>query len=104
MCPRTDAFKGTFSYGTHTPNQASLAGDGHPIVGDYKYGNAAQNDSFKAKYHLKHQLLHAYELHMPKLSGALSEGVREENYAPLPKKFEQILEEGFSWQHGTPED
>lgn len=82
-----------------------LAGDGHPIVGDYKYGNAAQNDSFKAKYHLKHQLLHAYELDMPKLTGALSKVSGKKFYAPLPQKFEQILkEEGFSWQHGTPED
>ena len=79
-----------------------LSGEGHPIIGDYKYGDAKLNDYFKGKYHLKHQLLHAYELCMPPLSGALSSVSEKTFYAPLPPLFDKILKgEGFSWQHGT---
>lgn len=45
--------------------RAHLASIGHPIIGDYKYGNMRVNDYFKGRYHLKHQLLHAYELEIP---------------------------------------
>lgn len=79
-----------------------LSGEGHPIIGDYKYGDGRFNDYFKGKYHLKHQLLHAGELTMPKLSGALARVSEKTFYAPFPKLFEDILKgEGFSWQHGT---
>jgi len=37
-----------------------LASIGHPIIGDNKYGDAHLNQSFKRKYDLHHQLLHAY--------------------------------------------
>lgn len=79
-----------------------LSDSGHPIVGDYKYGDSRFNDYFKGKYHLKHQLLHAYELVMPKLSGPLFSVSEKTFYAPLPKLFDEVLcGEGFSWQHGT---
>ena len=42
--------------------RAHLASIGHPIIGDFKYGDNKINEFFKEKYHLNNQLLHAYEL------------------------------------------
>ena len=42
--------------------RAHLASQNHPIIGDYKYGNRKINDSFKERYNLQSQLLHAYRL------------------------------------------
>ena len=45
--------------------RAHLASIGHPILGDYKYGNRKLND----RYGIKSQLLHAYRLEFPALPG-----------------------------------
>ena len=72
--------------------RAHLAAYGHPIIGDYKYGNRKINDAYKAKYGLTSQLLHAYRLELPTLSGPL-EAVSEKQFvAPLPKLFAKITE------------
>ncbi len=47
--------------------RAHLAYIGHPIIGDYKYGNRKINDAFKDKYHIDSQLLHAYRLILPEI-------------------------------------
>lgn len=70
-----------------------IASDGHPIAGDYKYGDRGWNDRLKAKYHLKHQLLHAAALEMPKTSGILAPLSEKTVTAPLPAQFEHILSE-----------
>lgn len=44
--------------------RAHLASIGHPIIGDYKYGDCRLNDGFK-KYGLYDQLLHACEVYFP---------------------------------------
>lgn len=82
--------------------RAHLASEGHPVLGDYKYGDRGFNEAFRKKYAVKDQLLHAYELRMPELGGALL-GLSEKNItAPVPALFWKIIEE-TSWQHGIRE-
>ncbi len=73
--------------------RAHLASCGHPIIGDYKYGNRKINDAYKQKYKLESQLLHAYRLEMPKLLQPFENISQKRFVAPLPKLFEKILEE-----------
>lgn len=46
--------------------RAHLAAIGHPVIGDYKYGDRNLNDGLKRQYGLKSQLLHASEMYFPK--------------------------------------
>lgn len=64
--------------------RAHLASQGHPIIGDYKYGLHKVNDGYKQKYKLESQLLHAYRLEMPNME--------DQFVAPLPKLFQTILD------------
>ena len=45
--------------------RAHLAGTGHPLLGDYKYGSKKWNDRYKKEWKIKDQVLHAYQLTMP---------------------------------------
>ncbi len=47
--------------------RAQLAAAGHPVLGDGKYGDIRINQAFSAAhaYPLRHQLLHAREMHFP---------------------------------------
>ena len=78
--------------------RAHLASIGHPIIGDYKYGDRAANEAYRAKYHLKHQLLHSWQLVVPEnvdkeppnpvlvaIAGKCFE-------APVPELFAKILD------------
>ena len=42
--------------------RAHLASIGHPIIGDYKYGDRKINDKYKEQYGIKSQLLHAHRV------------------------------------------
>lgn len=66
--------------------RAHLASVGHPIIGDYKYGNRKINERYKEKYQLESQLLHAYRLEMPGENG-------QQFIAPLPELFRRILDD-----------
>lgn len=66
--------------------RAHLSSVGHPIIGDYKYGNRKINDRYKEKYQLESQLLHAYRLEMPGEDG-------KQFIAPLPALFQRILDD-----------
>ena len=72
--------------------RSHLASTGHPVIGDYKYGDKKINDVYKEKYGLKSQFLHAYRLEMPKMEEELITLSEKEFTAPLPKKFTQIIE------------
>ena len=72
--------------------RAHLASQSHPIIGDYKYGNRKVNDEYKAKYGLQSQLLHAYRMELPKVSGDLATISEKEFVAPLPTLFSKILQ------------
>ena len=80
---------------TGRPHQirAHLFGDGHPIVGDPKYGDQFLNRRYQQKYRLKHQLLHAYRLVIPENAGEPLNLSGKEFYAPLPELFRTILED-----------
>lgn len=71
--------------------RAHLASIGHPIAGDYKYGNRTANERLKSEYKLTHQLLHAYRLEMPAITGELENLSNKIFTAPLPKRFTNIL-------------
>ena len=45
--------------------RAHLASIGHPIIGDYKYGNKQINDIYKHKYGITDQMLHSWKLVFP---------------------------------------
>ncbi|MCM1248073.1 MAG: RNA pseudouridine synthase [Lachnoclostridium sp.] len=101
--------------------RAQLAAMGHPIIGDFKYGDKKQNQYFREKYGLESQLLHACCIIFPKSgfketltekdalarkaaltqkdvfaeTDALKEVWGRSFTAPCPKLFEKIAEELF---------
>jgi len=85
--------------------RAHLASIGLPLLGDTKYGsetgNTAQStsveklNSINRALHLRYQLLHAYLLQFPKLTGALSEVSEKIITVEPPAKFARAAEELF---------
>ncbi len=71
--------------------RAHLAALGHPVIGDNKYGNIMLNRSFRKEYGIRNQLLHAYELIMPKLNGSLDNISGQTFTAKLPGEFETVV-------------
>ncbi len=75
--------------------RAHLASIGHPIIGDFKYGDQKTNHYFKKNYELSSQLLHSYEMEFPKLEGPLSHLSGRTFTAKLPQQFERIKRKLF---------
>lgn len=71
--------------------RAHLSSIGHPIIGDGKYTSPEVNLRYRQIYGLRHQLLHAGELEIPKLCTGLSYLSGKRFCAPLPAMFERIL-------------
>ena len=68
-----------------------LAGIGHPILGDYKYGNRGINDACKKEFGFCSQLLHAYRVEFPDYLSGLPNCSGLVITAPLPETFKLRL-------------
>lgn len=73
--------------------RAHLASIGHPVLGDYKYGDRRLNETMKARYGLRSQLLHSWRLVMPDTLTAPLDHLRGKEFtARLPGMFEKVLQ------------
>ncbi len=72
--------------------RAHLASIGHPLLGDFKYGDPKTNQLMKQKYGLSHQLLHAHHVVFPPVHKLVALRIKTCS-APLPKKFKEILKD-----------
>lgn len=70
--------------------RAHLAGIGHPLLGDYKYGDKKWNDSYKKAYGVEYQLLHAYKIVFPKLQSPFEDISGKTFHAPIPAIFDNV--------------
>ena len=71
---------------------ATTASIGHPILGDFKYGDPKLNEQIQKKYKVRSQLLHSWKLVMPeKLAQPLDYLSGKEFIAPLPAAFKKVL-------------
>ncbi len=73
--------------------RAHLASIGHSIIGDMKYGGAGQNGYYRKRYGAEHQLLHAFRMEFPQITGELSYLSGKCLTAPAPELFEKIIRE-----------
>ncbi len=70
--------------------RAHLTSIGHPIVGDPKYGSAKVNARMKDSAGIHRQLLHAYRLEMPELTGPLANLSGKVFIADVPDDFRVV--------------
>ncbi|MDE6608323.1 MAG: RluA family pseudouridine synthase, partial [Lachnospiraceae bacterium] len=72
--------------------RAHLSSVGHPLIGDYKYGDRKLNEHYKKAFGIEAQLLHAHRLVFPTLSREYAHLSGREFIAPLPEVFEKLCE------------
>lgn len=70
--------------------RSHLALIGHPIAGDYKYGDRAWNDSLKKRFGLSYQLLHSSELVFPEQMERCTELAGKTVKADPPELFVRV--------------
>lgn len=77
---------------TGKPHQirAHLAGIGHPVLGDYKYGDRAWNDVYRKKFQVRSQLLYAYSVVFPQLEAPFADLSGRAFNAELPEIFAKV--------------
>ena len=73
---------------TGKPHQirAHLAGIGHPLLGDYKYGDRAWNEKYR-RYGVQSQLLHAYKVVFPPLDEPFADLSGRTFVCEVPESF-----------------
>lgn len=69
-----------------------LAGTGHPLLGDYKYGDRSWNDNYKRKFQINSQLLYANRLEFPKMEDSFEHLSGRIVEAPVPEVFMRLME------------
>lgn len=82
--------------------RAHLSSTGHPLLGDYKYGDRSWNDLYKKKYKIEDQVLHAYELKLPAMKKPLDNLSKKKFQAKVPVLFWKLIKE-TTWEHGIQE-
>lgn len=71
--------------------RAHLASIGHPLIGDFKYGQASLNNRLKSTYGLEHQLLHAYRVEFPETASGSGMSLNGKSFcAPCPDFFRKL--------------
>lgn len=72
--------------------RAHLASIGHPIVGDYKYGDPKVNAWAKRKFGIDSQLLHSWRVEFPRLPAPMEELSGRVFTAAPPEEFRRMTE------------
>ncbi len=70
--------------------RAHLAGIGHPLLGDYKYGDRAWNETYREKFGVQSQLLHAYRVVFPTLEAPFEALSGRTFFCDPPDIFTQV--------------
>lgn len=84
---------------TGKPHQirAHMAEIGHPLAGDFKYGDKRINQMLKEKYKLEHQLLHACRVEFPEETSGVGKALSKRTVsAPCPEEFMRLQRELLS--------
>jgi len=67
-----------------------LAESGHPLLGDYKYGDKGFNEKYQRLYHIHSQLLYACRLEFPEMEAPFEGLSKKIIKIPAPGEFEII--------------
>ncbi|MDE7287241.1 MAG: RNA pseudouridine synthase, partial [Lachnospiraceae bacterium] len=68
-----------------------MASVGHPLLGDYKYGDRKWNDGYKRQYGISSQLLYACRLEFPEMKAPFKNLDRKVFEIPYPAQFQELL-------------
>lgn len=71
--------------------RSHLAGTGHPLAGDPKYGDREFNRYFRGRYGLRSQLLHSWKIVFPQMEKPFEQVSRRTVTAQPPELFLKIL-------------